>query len=271
MMDSSKAQALRDQFDRDGYLVLADVLEGEALGQIRDKAGELKLPCPGEFHGLLEHAPEFVDLLDQPTLLPAVLQILGAQIHVIHSSIVSVPTGAGSMCWHEDGPRPWSYPSVDGARALVLVRVGIPLEEPSEGNHGHLVVIPGSHKKPFPHPDDAESLWDDPNVTPVRIPAGGAVLFHNGLWHSTAPNEALTKRRQIYLVFAPMWHKTLDYTTPPQSLVNAIASREESRQGILLQLIGQEGPDGPMSAMFAEESHAPALALLTPDKPASGA
>lgn len=268
---SAPYKEVRNRFHEDGYVVIPNLLSSEALGELRQRCAGLDLPCPGELHGFLEADPESLELLDLAELLTPVITLLGSQIHLIHSSITSIPPKSTSMSWHEDGPRPWSYPAVDGVRPLILLRVGIALSPPSEGNHGNLVVIPGSHKHPFPHPDEAEALWDHPDVTPVEVPEGGAVLFHNGLWHSTAPNDQDTPQRKAYWVFAPLWHKSLDYITPPIALLEAINALPEHRHALLRQLVGCIGEEGPVSAMFPSPEDAPLLTLLEPDIPASGA
>ena len=261
----------RKTFQEQGYVVIDNAFGEETLQHLRDTVAELSPPCPGELHGLLAQAPELVALLDKPNLLNPVLDILGSQIHLIHSSVASIPPGAESMVWHEDGPRPWSYPAIDGARALILLRVGIPLETEESGEHKRLVVIPGSHRHPFPHPHEAHLIWERDDVHEVEVPPGSAVLFHNGLWHTTAPNQTLEPLRQVYLVFAPMWHKQLDYSTPPEPLLKAIDQLAEERQGNLKQLVGVEGEHGAISAMFPTEEEAPLLQKTQPDIPASGA
>jgi len=149
--------------------------------------------------------------------------------------------------------------------------VGIPLDGEDGQRHKRLVVIPGSHKHPFPHPDEAHLLWERDDIQEVEVPPGGAVVFHNGLWHTTAPNTTTTPKRQVYLVFAPLWHKQLDYREPPAELLQAIDQVEESRRGALKQLVGVEGESGPVGAMFPEEADAPLLKKIQPEIPASGA
>jgi hypothetical protein len=261
----------RKTFQEQGYVVIENALGEETLEGLRNTVEELKPPCPGELHGLLAQAPQWVELLDIPTLLNPVLELLGSQIHLIHSSVASIPPGALSMVWHEDGPRPWPYPAVNGARPLILLRIGIPLDMEDGQHRRRLVVIPGSHKHPFPHPDEAHLLWERDDVREVKVPPRGAVIFHNGLWHTTAPNTMTTSKRQVYLVFAPLWHKQLDYKEPPEALLNAIEKLEESRRGTLKQLVGVEGELGPIGSMFPEEKDTPLLQRLQPEVPASGA
>lgn len=261
----------RTPFETDGYIVLRSILTPAEHSALRAETEHLNPPCPGEMPGAFEALSGWIPLLERPEVMAPVLQILGSQIHLVHSSIASIPSGADSMVWHEDGPRPWSYPSVDGIRSLVLLRMGIPLSSTTAQEHGQLMVIPGSHRMAFPHPSEAEQIWERSDIKRVDIPEGGAVLFHNGLWHTTAPNHLAIPRRQLYLVFAPLWHRKLDYQVLPEKLENALSAFPEPRQSLLRQFLDEPNGGCGIRSMFPDPQDAPALELLQPEKPASGA
>ena len=270
-LDERQVEERRRRFERDGLLVLSGAMKGAGLDEIQDAVASLDLPEKGDIPGLLERDGRFLDLIDTPSILHPVAALMGGAVHVVTASITTVPVGATPMVWHEDGPRPWSYPAVDGKRPLVLLRVGIALEDNMEPDEGNLVVVTGSHREPFPEQLDEASIWADPRTEQVRMQAGDVVMFHNGLWHTTAHHRGASPRRMLYLVYAPLWHRSLDYGTPPPELLARIDGLAPERRPLLKQLVGHTPEAGPIAHMFPEESDAPGLALIRPDRPASGA
>ena len=262
---------VRRGWDGQGWRVLDGAVSASRLDSLREALGTCELPEKGDLPGLLNRDPRFLDLVDLPSILHPVVALMGGAIHVVTSAVTTVPSGATPMVWHEDGPRPWSYPAVDGKRPLMLLRAGIALEDNLEADEGNLVVVTGSHREPFPEKVDSDALWADPRTEQVRMRAGDVVLFHNGLWHTTAHHRGGSPRRMLYLVYAPLWHRSLDYSAPSPELLASIEGFPEERRPLLKQLVGHTPEAGPIAHMFPEESDTPGLALTRPRRPASGA
>jgi ectoine hydroxylase-related dioxygenase (phytanoyl-CoA dioxygenase family) len=66
---------------------------------------------------------------------------------------------------------------------------------------GGFVVIPGSHKSNYPHPEAFD--WRAPCVTHVRMRAGDVVIFTGAVAHGTYPWSAPHQRRSLLFKYAP--------------------------------------------------------------------
>jgi ectoine hydroxylase-related dioxygenase (phytanoyl-CoA dioxygenase family) len=152
-----------------------------------------------------------------------------------------------------------------------MLRLGVYLDDLSSGQRGQLTVVPGSHHVAF-HRAGAENAGRQPGAMPVNVTAGSAVLFHNALWHSTAPNTMPTPRTALYFAYTPLWHRTLDYAAPPAELLRDVEAFPKGRRELLRQLVGAtpEGA-GPQSHFFPTVEQFPGLGLVEPEHPASGA
>ena len=269
-LDQKFVAAVQRRFAKQGYLCFDGALTQAEVAAANDALDTLELPTRGDLRPLIDKGDVFLEHLVHQRVLPYVLALLGGNIVVMGSCCTVIPPGAGSMVWHEDGPRPWPYPEVDGKRAFVTLRVGIFLEDLTETNRGNLVVLPGSHLRPFHEGGERSKMASLPGVRPLLVKAGSVVMFHNALWHSTAPNTMDHDRRALYYGFAPSWHRIVDYIVPPPHLVEAVERHEQPRRSMLSQLIGLTPPSGAPGFYFPESSHFPGLSLIEPPHRASG-
>ena len=261
----------RNRFAEQGFVVLEHVLDAGELAQAQLALDSLGLPHHGDHRPILGTDPLFLDLMAHPVVFPWVLALMGANVQVASACITTIPPDATPMVWHEDGPRPWSYPDVNGVRPLNLLRAGFFMEDLRGENRGNLAVLPGSHRQPPPTRARQEALDGAEEVQTLQVPAGGVVLFHNALWHATRPNHMDVNRRVIYYAYTPSWHRTVDYVSPPQHLLNQIATMPPARQPLLRQLVGATPAQGATGFFFTDVEDYPAMDFIAPDEPASGA
>ena len=267
--DKERLEALKARFDTEGYVVIEAALSPSEVKAANQALDALPLPVAGDLRPLVDKGEVFLDHLLHPAILSPALGLIGGHALVMGSAATIIPPGARPMVWHEDGPRPWSYPSVDGTRPLLALRAGIFLEDLSEGDRGNLVVVPGSHKRPF-HTWEPEGQKPPEDATQVLVSSGSVVLFHNALWHSTAPNTMDHPRRVLYYGFSPSWHRVVDYHSPPAALLAQIDRRPAWQRQMLRQLVGAQPSDGAPGFYFPEPSDFPGLTLITPEHKASG-
>ena len=217
-----------DQYHRDGFLVVEDLLpreEVEALSarlreythgerhsdglkiqtEPRVSRGELQVSHPGDgirkIDGLVEADDLFQALGKHPSIVGAVEQILGPDIKMFRNSLLLKPPQVGSQKgMHQDSPY-WPIEPMD------LCSCWFTLDDATEEN-GCLGVIPGWHRKgALPHVsvtddyvvEDGHFDFEDMVLAPVR--AGGGVFFHSLLPHFTAPNRSSAWRRAIALSY----------------------------------------------------------------------
>ena len=115
-----------DQFERDGYLVVPDVLSPEKVDRLNAAIDEvLAEEEPSVAHNIyhcINRHPELASLIDEPTILPLIVNILGYNIQFFISNLsVRYPNPDdqqaqtwASINWHQDGPNP-HFPKVDAA------------------------------------------------------------------------------------------------------------------------------------------------------------
>jgi len=128
------------------------------------------------------------------------------------------------------------------------LKFGFFTQDLQEDGKGCLLVVPGSHKVQFPwgQAKNRDYFMQVPEVTPVRVKRGSAVLFHNAIWHSTDENttEGFI-RRMLYYTFVPSWCRLHDYIDPPQKLVDMVAAMDQPDRDVFEQLIDSKGLTGP--------------------------
>ena len=94
----------------------------------------------------------------------------------------------------------------------------------------------------------------------MEIPPGGVVLFHNGLWHTTAPNRLPVSRTQLYFVLRRCGTRTgLFRVAGASGQRRFISSREPP--GSRPAVARRPGRARGVEAMFPDETAAPPFAF----------
>jgi hypothetical protein len=227
MTDETRpSQAERFFWDNNGYLVLERFLSESHVRKLLDTLGSViakrrDLEERGETRTgmthlrgdsarifyILDDAPEFLELLDWPPLMPYVTGLLNERPHH-HASdaIVEHPPIQRGMGWHIDG-HDNGYRNLGRPIPLLQLKVGYYLTDMTNPGQGNLCVVPGSHKS-LCDPDPAELKRAElfPGAAQVCAPAGSAVLFHNALWHSSGPwTQEEGSRTMLYYAYEHPW------------------------------------------------------------------
>ena len=218
-----------DQFERDGYLVLPDVLSSEKVDRLNAAIDEvLAEEEPSVAHNIyhcIDRHPELASLIDEPTILPLVVNILGYNIQFFISNLsVRYPNPDdqqahtwASINWHQDGPNP-HFPKVNGASSLYYLRVAYILSDLIEPDRGNTKVIPGSHRWGRSPQTGEDGLTHSDEVQICGKP-GDAFLFGQNTWHSGLPNRSQYTRRQLLYGYGYLWMRPMDYSTPSEALL----------------------------------------------------
>ena len=170
----------KERWDRDGYLILSQAMEGaevDALRQEVDRLDQLSrevgrgADTPLDLNNLIDAPTEnlftdqpdstrivdsrpnevFLDLIDHRLHLGALCDLMGAAIHMAWSHLmIRPPSPTPANRWHRDGPKPYLFPRVDGLMPCQWIRVGWFLTDMDQPDMGNLCVIPGSHRADFP-------------------------------------------------------------------------------------------------------------------------
>jgi ectoine hydroxylase-related dioxygenase (phytanoyl-CoA dioxygenase family) len=199
-------------FDVNGYVVRHDVLSNLEVRVLNAVVESKRLAPPGEdimsqrFAGLLDWDDPFDLLLDHPSAMGVLRDVIGDRIRLDHAYGIHMRPNTSGLGLH-GGATPWdpaqSYVVRNGAiyNGLVGVMWGLSASEPGDGG---FCCIPGSHKAAFPCPSDIATFgvhreW----VTEVPLPLGTMLVFTEALTHGTFPWRGETDRRSVVYKYAP--------------------------------------------------------------------
>jgi ectoine hydroxylase-related dioxygenase (phytanoyl-CoA dioxygenase family) len=253
-------EKVRRIFDVDGYIVIKNALSEAEVAAVKAAVSRLDLPPQGAVLPLVDKDDAFLDLVDHAKTFPYALALIGGHVQILNTNATVLPAGAPPGGWHEDGPHP-PYPAVRGMRALMHLKCGFYIDD-LEQDCGNLAVVPGSHQVPFPRQVKNSTLWDMPGATQLIMQAGDAVIFHNGLWHSTAANKTERPRIGVYCTYCPCIHRPHDYVTPPPALMERLATIPQPRQRLLRQLLGAFPEGTPVNYYNPQPEFFPGLKLV---------
>lgn len=227
MADISLSEKDCATFQRDGFVVVEDVLEDDDIAAARARFEPL---FSGTFEtGLQPDEWNWRAGQSDPTLTRQICNgwkadntiarivlrrdighacaILrnwpGARIN--QDNVIWKPPGSKSLGFHQDDSyQNWIVPSE-------MMTCWITLDD-THRERGTIEYVRGSHLWPlsppitaFHAPDDpladmqvaAEAAREEPEIVPIEVPAGSAVLHHGRTWHGSRHNTAEAPRRSI--------------------------------------------------------------------------
>ncbi|MCE2488520.1 MAG: phytanoyl-CoA dioxygenase family protein [Anaerolineae bacterium] len=221
--DASMATSLVDDYREKGYLVVADALTSEEIGQLRAETARICRGARGSLRNGLTHSPQESDeevirqylcihfphkisplmraQLAHPAIVRVLTQIIGPDVKCMQSMLFIKSAGKPGQAWHQDED---FIPTRDRS----LTGAWLALDDASVEN-GCLWVLPGSHQHgvlwPLEQQDDPrfdctdESQgfpWRDGDAVPVEVRAGSIVFFNGYLLHRSLPNRARSGHRR---------------------------------------------------------------------------
>jgi ectoine hydroxylase-related dioxygenase (phytanoyl-CoA dioxygenase family) len=193
----------RTALDRDGYVVLHDLLGAATVAAMRsalDELLEVARRDPTKKHGGTLHLDDVVDAgaafdpaWSSPRLLAAVAHVLGADFHVFGAGFRGPKPGYGAQALHAD-----DVPVAAGDPFRVATAI-VPLVDFTECN-GATRVVPGSHREPVRDASTEPGL-PHPRERVVTARAGDAIVFNGHLWHSGTKNASDERRDALQITF----------------------------------------------------------------------
>jgi ectoine hydroxylase-related dioxygenase (phytanoyl-CoA dioxygenase family) len=195
--------AERAGLDRDGYVVLDDVLDAAEVAVMRASA-ETQIAAarrdPTRKHGGTDHLDlahddmrAFEAVSRSPRILAAVAHVLGAEFRLADLGFRGPRPGYGAQALHTDDV---PLAPGDAYRAATAI---VPLVDFTPVN-GATRVVPGSHREP-PADVPAEPGRPHPRERAVTARAGSAIVFNGHLWHSGTRNDSNARRDALQIVF----------------------------------------------------------------------
>lgn len=196
-----------EQFERDGFVILEDVLDRAAREEITAALAPYERDRPmgrNAFEGqksqrvysLAGKGEVFQRLAEHPRVMAIVERLLMPNFLLSTIQSIRLHPGEKSQAWHTDDafyfmPRPHRLP--------MAVSVIWAIEEFTEEN-GATEVIPGSHRWGLEHPEEREY-----DVVAAAMPAGSCIVFDGALWHRGGANESRGTRLAISPQYCQPW------------------------------------------------------------------
>ncbi len=231
---SALSETQKEQFWRDGYLVIENAVDADGLAQMKEDFAswveesrshteaygdtldgrpryDLEPAHSAEKPGLrrvnapVEVSQAYYDAMASSRMTDCVADLIGPNVKLHHTKINSkLPGGATAVKWHQDFPFT-PHSNDDLITALLMV------DEVTEEN-GPLEVVAGSHKGPL------YGLWHEGVFTGSVAddiaaeaqanskicvgPAGSVCLMHGRLLHGSAPNASKAPRTLFISVYS---------------------------------------------------------------------
>jgi ectoine hydroxylase len=217
----------RLRFERDGYLVVRDALSSDSVGTLRAHVDHIYSKRLREgfdshayffFPNFLPEHDDFLEVVDNPRILPKVWGILGFNIYLYHAHFAVAPpvlpeaqAEPERKAFHQDSGRV-NKELESSPRPRLSLKVGYFLQaEPRPGN-GNLYVVPGSHRSDDLPPSEATDQ-DPAGTVAVEGSPGSAVIFDRRIWHSASRNRGDTPRKVLFYGYGYRWLRTKDDMT----------------------------------------------------------
>ncbi len=216
-------------FDVEGYIVIKNVLTPAQVAELNALAdtvfSEKKELADRRKSQVSLWGPATQALIDQPVVMPYLLELLGPKFRVDHDYCIFMTKGgrAGGLHGGEGDREPdhW-YKYRDGVMRNGLTVCTFFLTHANTGDGG-FACVPGSHKSNFVDnlPEEVRMFKRVPHyVVQPAVEAGDALIFTEALVHGTMPWTADHERRALLYKFspghsswAPTYYNPADYPT----------------------------------------------------------
>jgi hypothetical protein len=243
----------RQKWDEAGYLHLRSVLSAAEISRLREDVEEFEEHArsrPGASAEVCGEAgnrddlcllqavsflPALDTLVDHPGVFGKILDLMGPYLQVAGSEIlVRYPRGDHAHRLHTDGGPALARIFPEHASAVITLKVQFFLTDVLSPDAGNMVVVPGSHRLPFPETREAFEEVSRTGVQ-VRASAGDAVLFPWSLWHGATANRSGQPRISAVLRYAQLWARPVDYQVLGAGTLDRMTPRRR-------RLFGDLGP-----------------------------
>ena len=227
-------------FDLRGYLILKNAIDTELLNEINAQFDSFPRDlevgawhCGAqrrdynkftglELHHCLEIGGGFETLIDHLSWIELARHYAGEEKSYlpgvfIDECIASIRTSGGHHPVHSGG---WqgalrgAYHFTNGVFRCGQINVLLALTDIGPGD-GATMVVPGSHKSNFPHPQSGEFRYDAnkamntlEGAEEVHLQKGDALLFVDGIMHGGAARTNAGERRVVIFRYGPLWART---------------------------------------------------------------
>lgn len=201
-----------EQFNRDGFVIFRDVIDGALVAEASDHVAWLQEHHPdlrGEDlgHELLAKDPFWVRLVSDVRLLDVAERFIGPDIALFASHYIAKPPFSGKpVLWHQDGAY-WPL------QPMEVVTLWLAVDESTPEN-GCVRVIPRSHKEELQQlrpRDDVENVLgsesaievDESQAVDLVLAPGDVEVHHPNIVHGSNANTSPKRRCGLTIRYIP--------------------------------------------------------------------
>jgi ectoine hydroxylase-related dioxygenase (phytanoyl-CoA dioxygenase family) len=206
-------KTVRGQFDRDGYVMVQDVIDRDLVEEGRrhiewlmERHPDMR---PEQLHNwLMTDDPFWVRLVSDPRLLDVAQQFVGPNIALFASHYIAKrPFDGQAVLWHQDGSY-WPLEPMD------VVTLWLALDDSTPEN-GCMRVIPGTQgmqlqeMKSRTDVDNVlssgmdDSQVDESKAVDIILKPGGVSIHHPNVIHGSNANTSPKWRRGLTIRYIP--------------------------------------------------------------------
>lgn len=212
-VDEAQIKTWVEQFHRDGYLFLQDVLPADLVSTLRSDLDEALTENPPEPGSIIELHPRMFErsranlsLFDIEPIVSFAEALIDTVTHVVHNNSFRTPPNGGLISWHQDDSSHYivthGEPPQNIRLPVLLFTANYYLTDVDRVEHGPTEVIPGSHLFGASPPNPIEGTPYEDQVVSCLGSAGSVVMFNNQVWHRGGPNSSERTRYMAQISYA---------------------------------------------------------------------
>lgn len=247
-------------FDLRGYLILEGAVDQSHIDDLNAALDDFPALDYGQWHGnvqrfdnndkggcelqnIVEGGEPFERLIDHPSWIELLRRYCGEADSYVHGLFIdecfaSIRRSGGYFSIHSGGyhgAMRGQYRYANGVFRCGQVNILLALTDIGPGDGGTMVV-PGSHKANFPHPQaelGGVPMDDVVEAREVHLRRGDALLFVDGLSHGASSRTKPGERRATIYRYGPSWANTrYGYQYSPELLARLTPERRAILQPI---------------------------------------
>ena len=226
-MKTPASAPLSARYDRDGFVVIPDLLSAEECDKLKREARAVldhhAKPGSSVYVHVAVVNPAFRALAEDPRIVDALRNVMPQGVMFLSDKIVYKAPD-------RTFPTPWHIDCFYWRNTRPKLSVWIPLDDASAEN-GTLTVVPGSHKQDwrmvkmglprgaFQYEIDGGE-WREGDVVTCAIKRGTAIIFSARLVHGSTANTAGKDRYAIISTYhAPAADEPFDLDFPARKVL----------------------------------------------------
>lgn len=174
-------------------------------------------------------------LIDHPATLPVLIGLLGPSLQVLGTEIfvrLPAPGREPLIEWHKDGGPSLSRLLCQPGCPVLQLKIQYFLTDLTSRDSGNFLLVPGSHRRPFPA-DGRVPAGDLARAVQVLARPGDALIFPWALWHAVAPNHSGRVRKSVTLRWGQLFCRPYDFERLPAALLARWTPRQRRLFGEL--------------------------------------